>query len=350
MESSIHTVTIAIPVYNEAEYIQSVISGFLRQNYPGLLEILVADGGSRDGTQDIVTQIIKTNPEVKLLHNPQKIQSYALNIMLRKARGDIFIRADAHCEYAEDYIEKCVTTLVKTDALNVGGAQRFIAKTPFQAGVALASRSLLGNGGAKYRDPNYNGFADTVFMGCFWREALLEVSGYSVDAITNQDAELNLRLLQKKPQGIYVSSEIKVYYYPRKSSKTLWNQYFKYGRGRYITSRRHPQKSPLRTKLPAIGLPFFILVGLFMLKFGIVYTLLLYSFLLSIFWVESIRLTWWYREKFSKIFWRGSDQAIPHPVVRCFNCWIALIIMPIAYTAGGYFQQIRHQVLRVSGW
>ena len=33
--------------------------------------------------------------------------------------------------------------LLSTKALNVGGAQRFVAKTPFQAGVAIAARSLL---------------------------------------------------------------------------------------------------------------------------------------------------------------------------------------------------------------
>jgi len=48
------TVTIAIPAYNEAAHIESVITGFLNQQYPGLVEILIADGGSTDGTQDIV--------------------------------------------------------------------------------------------------------------------------------------------------------------------------------------------------------------------------------------------------------------------------------------------------------
>ncbi|MFW6030119.1 MAG: glycosyltransferase, partial [Halanaerobiales bacterium] len=140
-------VTIAIPAYNEANYIESVISAFLEQTYPQIEEILIADGGSTDGTQEIIEKIAVTSPKVKLLHNPKKIQSSALNLMLKEAKGEVFLRADAHCEYAKDYVEKCVEALLSSEALNVGGSQRYVAKTPFQAGVALASRSFI-NGGA----------------------------------------------------------------------------------------------------------------------------------------------------------------------------------------------------------
>lgn len=51
--STFPSVTIAIPAYNEAANIEAVVLGFLSQEYPGLVELLVADGGSTDGTQDI---------------------------------------------------------------------------------------------------------------------------------------------------------------------------------------------------------------------------------------------------------------------------------------------------------
>ncbi|MFM5942130.1 MAG: glycosyltransferase family 2 protein, partial [Dolichospermum sp.] len=105
------------------------------------------------------------------------------------------MRLDAHCEYAPDYLEQSVEALLKSGAMNAGGAQCFVAKNSFQAGVALATKSFLGSGGAKYRNPNYDGYADTVFLGCFWRKDLLEMSGYSV--ARNEDAELNLRLIEK---------------------------------------------------------------------------------------------------------------------------------------------------------
>lgn len=345
------TVTIAIPAYNEAANIESVITGFLNQQYPRLIEILIADGGSTDGTQDIVNQIAAQNPIVKLLQNPQKIQSHALNIMIKEAKGDVFLRADAHCIYASDYIENCVKALLDSEALNAGGAQRFIAKTPFQSGVTLASRTYLGNGGAKYRDPNYTGYVETVFMGCFWHQNLLEVGGYYEPSTPNEDAELNLRLLEKTPKAIYVSSEIKVWYFPRKTPKSLWIQFFRYGRGRYITARRHPRRSPLRSKIPSLAIVFLLISAILLattLGFIPATLLMIISALIPL--IESIRLTLQYRNNFNEIFWRGNESDIPSSFSRCFYCWIALLIMPIAYTTGGFFQLIRHRLFKVEGW
>ncbi|MFM6011216.1 MAG: glycosyltransferase family 2 protein, partial [Dolichospermum sp.] len=244
------TLTVAIPAYNEAENIERIVREFLSTAYPNLIEVFVADGGSTDGTQDIVKNLALEDARVKLLHNPLKVQSAGLNLIIKECTGDIFLRADAHSDYAPDYIEKCVEKLLSSQSLNVGGAQRFVAKTAFQSGIAIASKSILGSGGAKYRDPNYNGYADTVYLGCFWKKALQEVSGYSIEATHNEDAELNQKLLQKNPNAIYISSEIRVWYYPRKTFKSLYIQYFKYGRGRYLTSIKHSVKSQIRGIVP----------------------------------------------------------------------------------------------------
>ncbi|MFM6027104.1 MAG: glycosyltransferase family 2 protein, partial [Dolichospermum sp.] len=60
----------------------------------------------------------------------------------------------------------------------------------------------------------------------------------------------NQKLLQKNPNAIYISSEIRVWYYPRKTFKSLYIQYFKYGRGRYLTSIKHSVKSQIRGIVP----------------------------------------------------------------------------------------------------
>jgi len=349
--SNFPSVTIAIPAYNEAKHIESVIDGFINQQYPNLCQILVADGGSQDGTQDIVSEISLRDPRVRLIENPHKIQSYALNIMIEEATSDIFLRADAHCDYAPDYIQCCVDELLHSGAINVGGAQCFVADTHFQAGVALASRSFLGNGGAKYRKPGYTGYADTVFLGCFWKEHLVAVGGFREEAVTNQDAELNLRLAQRRSKAIYVSSSIHVWYYPRKSIAGLWLQFFKYGRGRYLTSKRHPGKSPLRTNLPVIAILAILLVSaLTTLFLGYHFTLLIAFSIIAIPALESVRITLKYNSTFERVFWRGSKSSYPSFLSRCFYCWLALLIMPLAYASGGFFQMIRHQILRKPGW
>jgi cellulose synthase/poly-beta-1,6-N-acetylglucosamine synthase-like glycosyltransferase len=263
------TLTIAIPTYSEAANIERVLRGLLSTKYPNLIEVFVADGDSTDGTQDIVNKISAEDSRVKLIHNPLKIQSAALNQMLQDSSGDIYLRLDAHCEYAPDYIEKSVEALLESEAMDAGGAQRFVAKNYFQAGIALATKSFLGSGRAKYRDPNYDGYADTVFLGCFWRKDLLEMSGYSV--ARNEDAELCLRLIQKNKNAIYISSQIKVWYYPRNTWIGLWRQYVKYGRGRCLTHIKHPSIFHLRSRLPVILLPIMGLLSILTILSHVLY-------------------------------------------------------------------------------
>jgi succinoglycan biosynthesis protein ExoA len=349
-EANLPKVTIAIPTYNEAQNIKSLIDSFLNNTYTNIKEILIADGGSTDKTQDLVRQIALNNPQVKLIDNPEKIQSHALNLMLSQARGDIFLRADAHCQYAPDYVEKCVQSLLNTKAINVGGAQRFVAREAFQAGVALAANSLLGSGGAKYRNPQYNGYADTVFLGCMWRKILLELGGYA-NQVTNEDAELNQRLLAKSAEAIYVSSDIRVWYYPRNSWKFLWIQYFKYGRGRYLTTIKHSTRSQLRGKLPFL----FVSSMIILLCFDFLSPVNLYIkelFLLGAIaaCLESLRVNLQLQSRFIGEIWRGESQLVPSFISRWLTCAIAIITLPLAHFSGYGYQLWRNKILRVADW
>lgn len=356
-------VTIAIPTYNEAEHIEQIINSFLGNTYTNIHQILIADGGSTDKTEDIVKKIILTNSKVKLIDNPKRIQSYALNVMIAEAQGDIFLRADAHSEYASDYIEKCVKALLETEADNVGGAQRFVAENTFQAGVAIASNSLLGSGGAKYRDINYDGYADTVYIGCFWLKALLQVGIqsnksdlYEIEVfdpaqITNQDAELNQRLLNNNPKAIYISSDIKVWYFPRKTWKSLWVQYFKYGRGRYLTNIKHPERAQLRGKLPFL----LVLMSLIMLSIDLLLTKIKLfipeAILLGIclIFCESCRIAWKLRYKIDSEIWRG-NRAAPSWLTCALWGFIAILTMVLAHSFGRIYQIWRHKILGIKGW
>jgi glycosyltransferase involved in cell wall biosynthesis len=346
------TLTVAIPAYNEVANIERIVREFLSTAYPNLIEVFVADGGSTDGTQDIVKNLALEDARVKLLHNPLKVQSAGLNLIIKECTGDIFLRADAHSDYAPDYIEKCVEKLLSSQSLNVGGAQRFVAETAFQSGIAIATKSILGSGGAKYRDPNYNGYADTVYLGCFWKKALQEVSGYSIEATPNEDAELNQKLLQKNQNAIYVSSEIRVWYYPRKTFKSLYIQYFKYGRGRYLTSIKHSVKSQIRGIVPFLVISLttlLLLIDLLFPHLGLPMEILVILGLLLPF-LESLRVTLKSRNSFESEIWRDDQGKIPSFLSRWFLCGIVLLTMPIAHSLGYAYQLVKHKILGLNGW
>ena len=249
-------VTIAMPCFNEEHYIEACIESVQAQDYPGdRIEILVADGRSTDRTREVLGRLAGSDPRIRVIDNPDRLQSAGMNQLIAAARGDLVVRMDVHCEYAPSYVRSCVEVMQRTGADNVGGAQRARARTRFQKALCAALDSPLGVGGAAYRSADKEGYVDTVFLGAFRRAVFEQVGVYDPRAITNEDAELNQRLLASGGR-IYLSRDIEVHYYPRDSFAALARQYFKYGQGRARTLLKHRKLPTLRPMLP-----FFMVVG-----------------------------------------------------------------------------------------
>jgi glycosyltransferase involved in cell wall biosynthesis len=245
-------VTIAMPCLDEVGYIEPCLRSVLAQDYPReLLEVVVADGGSTDGTREVVARTAAEDPRVVLVDNPRRVQAAGMNEAIRIARGDVIVRMDVHCEYALDYVSKCVEALDRTGADNAGGAQRPRASSPFQRAVCAALASPLGVGGAGYRSASREGFVDTVFLGAFPRRVFERIGLYDPGAVTNEDAELNQRIHDSGGR-VYLSREIVVHYFPRGSFRTLARQYFRYGRGRARTLLKHGRFLTVRPAIPAM--------------------------------------------------------------------------------------------------
>jgi glycosyltransferase involved in cell wall biosynthesis len=243
-------VTIALPCLDEERYLEACLRSVLAQDYPpDRVEIMVADGRSTDGTRAIAARLAAEDPRIALVDNPRRLQAAAMNEVIRRSRGEVIVRMDVHCEYAPDYVRKCVEVLRRTGADNVGGAQRARAETPFQRALCAALSSPLGVGGARYRSAVAEGFVDTVFLGAFRRRVFEVVGLYDPGAITNEDAELNQRIHDAGGR-VYLSPEIVVHYAPRDSARRLALQYYRYGRGRARTVLKHRRVLSVRPLLP----------------------------------------------------------------------------------------------------
>jgi cellulose synthase/poly-beta-1,6-N-acetylglucosamine synthase-like glycosyltransferase len=252
--SQLPRVSIVMPSYNEENYIEACLASVHAQDYPAeLIEILVADGRSTDRTREILARISEADPRIRMIDNPARIQAAGLGHAVKAATGEVIVRMDVHCEYAPDYVRRCVEVLDATGADNVGGAQRARAKTLFQRALCAALGSKLGTGGVGYRDEKSEGFVDTVFLGAFRRRVFETVGLWDPAAITNEDSELNQRILEAGGK-IYLSRDIVVHYYPRDSFKALATQYFRYGRGRARTLIKLGRFPKLRPMIPFLAM------------------------------------------------------------------------------------------------
>ncbi len=281
-------VSIIIPCRNEEKFIQKVIKSIVNQVYPkDKLEVFFIDGLSEDRTVKIIKKYSKKYPFIKLLVNPHKHVSQAMNLGIKNATGDIIIRMDAHSEYPKNYIKDLVYWLEKLNADNVGG---ICTTTPSDntlkaQAICFSLSHFFGVGNSLFRivkNLKVPIEVDTVPFGCYRKDIFDRIGLYDERLTRNQDIELNKRL--KNSGGkIYLVPNIKVKYYARNSWKKLWKNSFENGRWVILTAALTKDFSSLSLRhfVPLFFILYLVAVPL-TIKFSIVslLPLLFYSLIL----------------------------------------------------------------------
>lgn len=242
--------SVILPALNERAYIRDCLDSLLAQDYPNIVEILVVDGGSNDGTRELVSA---QGEPVRLVDNPRVTAAAAMNVGIGEAKGDVICRADAHTLYASDYVRRCVEVLDETGADNVGGLMRPVGTTSFGRAVAAATSSPLGMGPAKFHYGGQREEVDTVYLGCWHRQTLEDLGGYDESRLqwAAEDQELNFRIRQRGGR-IVLDPQIRSWYFPRQSVKALSRQYANYGVAKASTLAKHGTLPTWRPLGPAL--------------------------------------------------------------------------------------------------
>ena len=133
-------VTVLIAAYNEQDVISDTIRNKLDQDYPPeRLDILVVSDDSTDGTDEVVRSF--NNPRVKLhRQSPRAGKTRALNLGVKKARGEIIVFSDANSIYAKDAIRRLVSNFADPGVGYVTGKMIYVSP----------DGSLIGDGCSSY--------------------------------------------------------------------------------------------------------------------------------------------------------------------------------------------------------
>lgn len=246
-------VSVVMPVLNEERHLGAAVSQILSQGYPGPIEIIMAVGPSKDRTEQIAAELAAADDRVEVVANPRGRTPHALNLAIAAARYDYLIRVDGHGELTDGYIETAVELLQRTGAANVGGIMDAQGHTPFEQAVATAYTSRLGLGGSTFHlVTSQEGPADTVFLGCFRKDAVVAVGGFDETLFRAQDWELNYRL-RAAGEKIFFSPKLRVTYRPRSTPKAVLKQFYETGKWRREVVRRHRETVSLRYLAPPIA-------------------------------------------------------------------------------------------------
>lgn len=258
-------VSIIVPCYNEQSTIRLLLESLREQTFPRAdMEVIIADGLSRDGTRDAIASFQKefTDLDVRVVDNPRRTIPSAVNCAIQASRGEIIVRMDAHSKPYPDYVQNCVTALEEGRGDTIGGvweihpgAETWIAKS-----IAVAAAHPLGVGDAFYRHTKQAAEVDTVPFGSFRRSLIDRVGYFDESLLTNEDYEFYVRV--KNAGGrIWLDPSIRSIYFARSTLSQLAQQYRRYGFWKWRMLRRYPNTLRWRQALPPLFVLSTILLG-----------------------------------------------------------------------------------------
>lgn len=247
-------ISIIIPTLNEERYIGQALQSIVNNDVPSSdLEVILIDSASRDGTVQMAQKFADRLP-LRIIEAPGCSVYRALNIGLKAARGKYFVRVDARSAIPRLYIETCIDHLCKLDALCVGGIQLQYGETLVSESIAHITSSKFGTGGAKFRTAKQSGFVDSVYLGVYRTDTLLELGGFEDRAdYVSEDALINKRIIDRGGR-VYLDSQLKVRYPAKETFQALAKQYIIYGAAKAFLLRKYHFLTSIRQVVPLLFL------------------------------------------------------------------------------------------------
>ncbi|MEL6681957.1 MAG: glycosyltransferase family 2 protein [Pseudomonadota bacterium] len=238
---------VVVPCLNEAEH----IAGLLEQLNVSVTRlggrIVVVDGGSTDGTLDIIARYVATHPQISLLHNPQRLQSAGINMAVAQDGGHAthLIRVDAHATYPDDFCDVLMQQAQSVYADSIVVSMIAEGKRLVQRINAATQNASFGNGGASHRNRPSGAYVTHGHHALIKLDAFRAVGGYDPSFAHNEDAELDYRLRQAGSR-IWLTNATQMTYHPRTSLTAVARQYFNFGAGRARNLLKHRVRPQLR--------------------------------------------------------------------------------------------------------
>lgn len=121
------TLSVVIPVYNERATLETVIERV--RAVPVAKQIILVDDGSRDGTRDILQQMVGQSDLTVVFHETNQGKGAAVRTGFLRATGDVVLIQDADLEYDPADYPRLIQPIVEGAADVVYGS-RFLAAGP----------------------------------------------------------------------------------------------------------------------------------------------------------------------------------------------------------------------------
>lgn len=109
-------ISVIIPVWNGARYLDACLNSILRQSWQHF-EIIIVDDGSRDATWNMLMRWKKQDARIIPFHQENAGVSEARNTAMRHASGDYYRFVDVDDQLPPDSLEQLVRCAEKIRAI-----------------------------------------------------------------------------------------------------------------------------------------------------------------------------------------------------------------------------------------
>ena len=251
-------VSVIIPCRNEEKFIIQCLEAILSQTYPQKdLEIFVIDGMSDDRTRQLVNGFIRDKARgvsISLIDNEKRFAVFAMNIGIKRSKGEIVIRMDVHAGYSSDYVERLVGWFSDPRIGNIGGV--WINKPTSGSLVAISIAYSLNHplcvGFNKFRTGiKKPESVDTVPFGAWGKNVFKDVGLFNEELLRGEDFEFNGRL-RKAGYKIILDPNIKTSYYTRETYRKLFKMMRQYGYWKVIVGNKLKIAPSFRQVIPPL--------------------------------------------------------------------------------------------------
>jgi len=243
-------VTVVVPAYNEEANLGACLDSVLAQEH-ALLQVVVVDSHSTDGTADVVRARMAEDPRVELVQHDRRNIPSALNAALARARGTWLVRVDAHSTVGPTYVSTAVDRLRDRRWSGVGGRKDGVGSTRAGRAIAVAMGSRLGVGNSVYHWGTTPQEVDHLAFGAYSVEVLRELGGWDERLTANEDFELDHRL-REAGHHLLFDPGLVIDWQCRQSVPELSRQYRRYGRGKVDVAILHPDSLRPRHLVPPL--------------------------------------------------------------------------------------------------